>query len=48
MLFALHVVVLSMLLGRNAMRLGGILVMFRRLIMSVFRHRISPVSVGVI
>jgi hypothetical protein len=46
MLFALHVVVLSMLLGRGAMGLGGILVMFRRLIMSVFRHGIPPVSVG--
>jgi hypothetical protein len=46
MLFALHVVVLSMLLGRGTMRLGGILVMFRRLIMSVFRHGILPVSVG--
>jgi hypothetical protein len=46
MLFALHVVVLSMLLGRSAMGLGGILVMFRRLIMSVFRHGIPPVSWG--
>jgi len=46
MLFALHVVVLSMLLGRGTMGLGGILVMFRRLIMSVFRHGIPSVSVG--
>jgi hypothetical protein len=48
MLFALYVVVLSMLLGRGTMGLGGILVMFRRLIMSVFRHGIPPESVGVI
>ena len=47
MLFALHVVVLSMLLGGGAMGLGGILMMFRRLIMSVFRHGIPPISVGV-
>ena len=32
MFLALHVVVLSVLLGRGAMGLGGILVMFRRLI----------------
>ena len=35
-------------LGRGAMGLGGILVMFRRLIVGVFRHGIPPVSVGVI
>ena len=34
MFLAFHVVVLSVLLGRGAMGLGGILVMFRRLIMS--------------
>jgi hypothetical protein len=48
MFFALHVVVLSVLLGRSAMGLGGILVMFRCLIVSVFRHGIPRVSVGVI
>ena len=48
MFLALHVVVLSVLLGRGAMGLGSILVMFRRLIMSVFRHGIPPLSVGVI
>jgi hypothetical protein len=46
MFLALHVVVLSVLLGRGAMGLGGILVMFRRLIVGVFRHGIPPVSVG--
>jgi hypothetical protein len=48
MFFALRVVILSVLLGRGAMGLGGILVMFRRLIVGVFRHGIPPVSVGVI
>jgi hypothetical protein len=48
MFLALHVVVFSVLLGRGAMGLGGILVMFRRLIVGVFRHGIPPVSVGVI
>jgi hypothetical protein len=47
MFFALRVVILSVLLGRGAMGLGGILVMFRRLIVGVFRHGIPPVSVGV-
>ena len=44
MFLAFHVVVLSVLLGRGAMGLGGILVMFRRLIVGVFRHGIPPVS----
>jgi hypothetical protein len=38
MFLALHVVVLSVLLGRGAMGLGGILVKFSCLIVSVFRH----------
>jgi hypothetical protein len=32
------------LFGRGAMRLGGILVMFRCLIVSIFRHGIPPLS----
>jgi hypothetical protein len=48
MFSARRVVVLSVLLGRGAMGLGGILVMFRRLIVGVFRHGIPPVSVEVI
>jgi hypothetical protein len=45
MFFALRVVVLSVLLGRGAMGLGGILVKFSCLIVSVFRHGIPPMSV---
>jgi hypothetical protein len=46
MFFALRVVVLSVLLGRGAMGLGGILVKFSCLIVGVFRHGVPPVSVG--
>jgi hypothetical protein len=48
MLFALHVVIFPVLFGRGAMRLGGILVMFRCLIVSIFRHGIPPLSGDVI
>jgi hypothetical protein len=41
MFLALYVVVLPVLLGRGAMGLGGILVKFSCLIVSVFRHGIS-------
>jgi hypothetical protein len=48
MLFAFYVVTLGMMFGRCAMRFGGILVMFRCLIVLVFSHCISRLKVCVI